>query len=193
MATLITDKNRNLLLPKSDFLSDYWGCKFYSLPWATTESPQLLFDNFFTPLTVETNREFQIWYSENLFKWGYGDNGYEKTCVAVYGLYVWAAAKILKVHWRRDCQNCCSWVFITSILDSWNSLLYGLPQQDYNSFKIQQLELLHILGNYWLPVRNCMVYTILSLVYKAVSGAVPCNISDSLDYRTSKRTLRSSL
>ena len=34
MATLITDKNRNLLLPKSDFLSDYWGCKFYSLPWA---------------------------------------------------------------------------------------------------------------------------------------------------------------
>ena len=88
MATLITDKNRNLLLPKSDFLSDYWGCKFYSLPWATTESPQLLFDNFSTPLTVETNQEFQIWYSEDLFKWGYGDNGHEKTCIAVYGLYV---------------------------------------------------------------------------------------------------------
>ena len=32
MATLITDKNRNLLLPKSDFLSDYfWDCKFYSM------------------------------------------------------------------------------------------------------------------------------------------------------------------
>ena len=139
MATLITDKNCNLLLPKSDFLSDFWDCKFYILPWATTESPWLLFDNFFTPLTVVTNREFQSWYSEDLFKWGYGDNGYEKTCVAVYGLYVWAAAKILKVHWRRDCQNCCSWVFITSILDSWNSLLYGLPQQDYNPFKIQQL------------------------------------------------------
>ena len=30
MATLTTDKNRNLLLPKSDFLSDYWDCKFYS-------------------------------------------------------------------------------------------------------------------------------------------------------------------
>ena len=147
MATLITDKNRNLLLPKSDFLSDFWDCKFYILPWATTESPRLLFDNFFTPLTVVTNREFQSWYSEDLFKWGYGDNGYEKTCVAVYGLYVWAAAKILKVHWRRDCQNCCSWVFITSILDSWNSLLYGLPQQDYNPFKIPQLELLHVLGN----------------------------------------------
>ena len=88
MATLITDKNRNLFLVKSDFLSDHWGCKFYSLPWATNESSQLLFDNFSTPLTVETNQEFQIWYSEDLFKWGYGDNGYEKTCVAVYGLYV---------------------------------------------------------------------------------------------------------
>ena len=147
MATLITDKNRNLLPPKSDSLSDYRDCNFYILPWATTESPRLLFDNFFTSLTVVTNREFQGWYGEDLFKWGYGDNGYEKTCVAVYGLYVWAAAKILKVHWRRDCQNCCSWVFITSILDSWNSLLYGLPQQDYNPFKIPQLELLHVLGN----------------------------------------------
>ena len=28
MATLITDKNRNLLLPKSDFLSDYRDCSF---------------------------------------------------------------------------------------------------------------------------------------------------------------------
>ena len=53
MATLITDKNRNLLLPKSDFLSGYWDCKFYSLPWATNESPQLLFDNFSTPLALE--------------------------------------------------------------------------------------------------------------------------------------------
>ena len=81
-AKLITDKNRNLLLPKSDFLSDYWDCKFYSLPWATTESPQLLFDNFSTPLALE------IWYSVDLFKWGYGANGFEKMCVAVYSLFV---------------------------------------------------------------------------------------------------------
>ena len=61
MATFITDKNRNLLLPKSDFLPDYWDCKFYSLPWATAESLQLLFDNLSTPLTtVETNQELEI-------------------------------------------------------------------------------------------------------------------------------------
>ena len=74
----------------SEVTSDYptQSLNLVSLPWATTESPQLLFDNLSTPLTVETNQEFQIWYSEDLFKWGYGDNGYEKTCVAVYGLYV---------------------------------------------------------------------------------------------------------
>ena len=47
-------------------------------------------------MTVEANQEFQIWYSEDLFKWGYGDNGYKKTCIAVYGLYVWGVAKIRK-------------------------------------------------------------------------------------------------
>ena len=45
---------------------------------------------------------------------------------------------------------------------------------------------------HWLPVRHCIVYKILSLVYKAINGAVPCCISDLLNYRTSRRTLRSS-
>ena len=76
--------------------------------------------------------------------------------------------------------------------------------QDCNPFKIQQLELLHVLGYWsydpnpkkkklhWLPVRHCIVYKILPLVYKAINGAVPCCISDLLNYRTSERTLRSS-
>ena len=46
---------------------------------------------------------------------------------------------------------------------------------------------------HWLPVRHCIVYKILSLVYKAINGAVPCCISDSLNCRTSKRTLWSVL
>ena len=44
---------------------------------------------------------------------------------------------------------------------------------------------------HWLPVRHCIVYKILSLVYKAINEAVPCYISDKLNYRTSKRTLMS--
>ena len=43
-----------------------------------------------------------------------------------------------------------------------------------------------------LPVRHCIVYKILPLVYKAINGAVPGCISDLLNYRTSERTLRSS-
>ena len=45
---------------------------------------------------------------------------------------------------------------------------------------------------HWLPVRHCIVYKILSLVFKAINVAVPYCISDSLNYRTSKRTLWSS-
>ena len=75
--------------------------------------------------------------------------------------------------------------------------------QDYKLFKIQQLELLHLLRNlivwtpilkkklHWLPFRHFIVYKILPLVYKAINGAVPCCISDFLNYRTSERTLRS--
>ena len=75
--------------------------------------------------------------------------------------------------------------------------------QDYNPFKIQQLELLHVLGNliawplsyiklHWLPVRHHIVYKILSLLYMAINATVPYHICDLLEYRTSKGTLRSS-
>ena len=77
---------------------------------------------------VETNQEFQIWYSEGLFKWGYGDNGYEKTCVAVYGLYVWVVAQIRK-EIEEESAKIVVHAFITSILDDYNSLLYGLHKR----------------------------------------------------------------
>ena len=88
MATLITDNDHNLLLPTNEYRSNFLGCTFYSFPWATTESPDLLFDNFSSPLMVESNQEFQIWFSEDLLRWGHSDNGLERTCVAVHGLYV---------------------------------------------------------------------------------------------------------
>ena len=46
---------------------------------------------------------------------------------------------------------------------------------------------------HWLPVRHCIVYKILSLIYKAINGAVPGYICDLLNYCTSKGTLRSSV
>ena len=146
MATLITDKNRNLLLPKSDFLSDYWDCKFYSLPWATTESPQLLFDNFSTPLALETSQEFQIWYSVDLFKWGYGVNGFEKTCVAVY---IFEQSPKLQSKLKKRVPKL---LFMPLLLQyqitttHYYMVYLSIYFQDCNPFKIQQLELLHVLG-----------------------------------------------
>ena len=118
MATFITDKNRNLLLLKSDFLSDYWDCKFSSLPWATTESLQLLFNNFSIRWRWRRTKN--------------GDNGYEKTCVAVYGLYVCKMRKYIE----EESAIIVLHAFITSILDNCNSLLCGLPQHPLSRLRI---------------------------------------------------------
>ena len=133
MASLITDKNCNLLLPKSDFLSDYWDCKFYSLPWATTESPQLLFDNFSTPLALETSQEFQIWYSE-------------KTCVAVYMFE--QSPKLQSKLKKRVPKLLFMPLFLQyQIAATHCYMVYrSIYFQDCNPFEIQQLELLHVLG-----------------------------------------------
>ena len=69
-------------------------------------------------MTVEANQEFQIWYSEDLFKWGYGDNGYEKTCIAVYGLYVWGVTKIRKYIEEESAKIVVHGTFISLILDN---------------------------------------------------------------------------
>ena len=63
---------------------------------------------------TETNQEFQNWYSEDLFKRSYCDNGYEKTCVAVYGLYVWIVGKIWK-YIKEENAKIVVHTFITSI------------------------------------------------------------------------------
>ena len=86
IGTHITDSNTNRLLPKNEYLDNF--CGYYNLPWATPDSQELVFDNFSSPLSVTTDQEFQVWFIEDLRDCGYFDNGYEKTCAAVYGLYV---------------------------------------------------------------------------------------------------------
>ena len=93
MGTYITDAQRNLLLPKSEYRkggSYLCGRMYYNLPWATSESPELLFDNFSTPLQVSAGQEFQVWFVEDLIlhECVDDDNGWEKTCAKVYGLYL---------------------------------------------------------------------------------------------------------
>ena len=85
MGTHITYSNKNRLLPKDKYLVG--GCGFYNLPWATPDSPELLFDNFSIPLVVTTGQEFQVWFGEDLNNCADEDNG-GTTCTEVYGLYV---------------------------------------------------------------------------------------------------------
>ena len=96
--------------------------------------------------------------------------------------------------------------FVTSRLDSCNSLLFGLPDREL--MKIQRvqntaarlvlrmsrrehitpaLESLH-----WLPVQQRAVYKILLITFKALQGMAPAYISDLLVLYEPKRVLRSS-
>ena len=90
MGTLITYSNGTRLLPKKEYLRGGRRCLklYYRLPWATPNSQELVFDNFSFPLSVTTDQEFQVWFVEDLIYNCDSDNGQEKTCAEVYGLYV---------------------------------------------------------------------------------------------------------
>ena len=61
---------------------------YYSLPGHTPDSPELLFDNFTTPLPATAGQQFAVWFGEDFDSCGDSDNGWEKTCVDVYGVFV---------------------------------------------------------------------------------------------------------
>ena len=91
LGTVITNSQGVRLLPKDDyFLEGLPHCNkhYYGLPGQTADSPELLFDNFSTPLHVSVGQEFQIWFGEDLNKCWHEDNGLGKTCVLVLGLFV---------------------------------------------------------------------------------------------------------
>ena len=90
LGTIITNSQSVRLLPKDYYFLKGVPCRshFYGLPGQTVDSPELLFDNFSTPLNVSLGEEFQIWFTEDLYKCGYADNGLGKTCVLVFGLFV---------------------------------------------------------------------------------------------------------
>ena len=99
-----------------------------------------------------------------------------------------------------------SLAFVTSKLDSCNSLVFGLP--DHDLMKLQRvqntaarlvlsvsrrehitpaLELLH-----WLPVRQRAMFKILLIAFKAMNGKAPAFISDLVTLHNPSRALRSS-
>lgn len=59
---------------------------YYYLLWVIIDFLEFVFDNLFLFLVVIGNEE--VWFGEDLFNCGDYDNGVEKICVRVYGLYV---------------------------------------------------------------------------------------------------------
>ena len=95
---------------------------------------------------------------------------------------------------------------VTAKLDSYNSLLYGLPQHLISRLQSIQNTAARVVTRtrkfdhitpvlkqlHWLPVRYRIVFKILLLVYRALNGTAPSYISELLKYHTSERKLRSS-
>ena len=91
LGTIITNSHSARLLPKDEyFFVEGSPCSnhYYGLPGQAADSPELLFDNFSTPLHVSVGQEFQIWFGEDLNKCWHENNGLGKTCVLVQGLFV---------------------------------------------------------------------------------------------------------
>ena len=96
--------------------------------------------------------------------------------------------------------------FVTSKLDSYNSLLYGLPKyciQKLQSVLNAAARLLTYTSKYdhitpvlaelhWLPVEKRIIFKILLLTYKALHRQAPTYISELLVPYKPVRTLRSS-
>ncbi|XP_072044694.1 uncharacterized protein [Amphiura filiformis] len=95
--------------------------------------------------------------------------------------------------------------FVSSRLDSCNTLLYGL--QEYQLAKLQRVQnsaarLVTKCGKrehmkpvlrdlHWLPVQQCIAYKIALLTFKALHGLAPVYLLDLVKERKPRRSLRS--
>ena len=95
--------------------------------------------------------------------------------------------------------------FVSSRLDSCNSLLYGLPANELDRLqRIQNAAARMITGVngrthmtpvlrtlHWLPINKRIIFKILLLTFKAINGLAPGYLANLLAIKSSSRNLRS--
>ena len=95
--------------------------------------------------------------------------------------------------------------FVSSKLDIYNSLLFGLPKQAIDSIQKVQNHAARVVcrvkkfdhitsvlkRQHWLPVRLGIAYILLLMVYKALNGHAPACINKPLEPCVPTRALRS--
>lgn len=95
--------------------------------------------------------------------------------------------------------------FIISRIDYCNSLIYGVPKYLINRLQCVQNSAARLVSSskkfdhitpvlidlHWLPVQYRIIFKILLMVYKALNKMAPSYLSDLLNNRTSKHSLRS--
>jgi len=90
LTTIITNVKRAALLPVNGDLKKRNNCvgkHFYSLEGAGHKSPELVFRNLSSPLSLSRNQELQIWYGQDWVDCGESDNS-GAVCVDVYTWYI---------------------------------------------------------------------------------------------------------
>ena len=114
--------------------------------------------------------------------------------------------KQIRKYLTEDSTRILVHAFITSHIDYCNSLLYGIPKYQVN--RLQKIinaaarvvclvpKFDHITPTlmrlHWLPVKHCVIFKIVLLVYKALHGLAPKYICDMLTYKQSSNySLRS--
>ena len=91
--TIITNSNREAILPPDlkamGSPANDCGQKkhIYSLEGTEHKSPELLFRNLSSPLSLSRNQELQIWYGQDFVDCSESGNS-GNTCVDVYAWYM---------------------------------------------------------------------------------------------------------
>ena len=89
LMTIITNVNKEALQPPTEDLHGHQNVMkhFYRLEGTGHKSPELVFRNLSSPLSLSRNQELQIWYGQDLADFSEVNNSGE-TCVDVYAWYI---------------------------------------------------------------------------------------------------------